>query len=715
MSRCCIVYGSETGNTEVASFSTYLYFRRNGVPVEIHLADFVTPKYLSSFECVLFFVPTCAFGEFPHNFESFINSLINIESQLDSAKLNVKENKGYLEKLKYTIFGLGDSRYPLYNFAARRLQSLLKSLGAAEFFPLAFGDEQHPLGYSGELIPWRNDLLNYFNEIMVVNNFFEEDCFERYTLPFTITFSEPISQSTSLTHTSAGADLPTNNTLNDYNIVDINCLDTKSKSSNNVYTLSRLPKIVLGDNKSDYKTGRVVCNKIITSESHFSNVRTIVIETKSPAYKTGDVFCCLPTDNTAGNMLKTINLDPNMILKISYNPNFNSSNFTIQTVLSVHNEHNLRMFSKNFGNPIRIMPESSGFGSGSVSSRKIEFDKFITLEELFSKYLCLRNICTPFQMHFMSMYTNNKLHKEKLQEMAGDTIEGCLEYYRYCWLEKRSFYDVLYDFPTVRLPLEILINICNPYYSRLYSISSSEVDFVNKFLYTIPRYPNSLNYFSLKQFLDHKYNRSNRIELCVGSVKYVTPYKRRVEGLNSAYFSNLMAEDKVDFLIYKPLFSKLISNVEIPVLFIATGTGITVIKPFIQFRAFKLKEIWKNYGYVSNVNDLAFIGFRRPNQDHLYTDFQMYKSWCRFIFVYSRASKTKFYVQDSIRLNSTIVYPVLRDGLVLIGGKSHPMPSQVLEALAFVLEKEAGFGSDAAKRFIDDSIKENKIIIDSWG
>lgn len=58
---------------------------------------------------------------------------------------------------------------------------------------------------------------------------------------------------------------------------------------------------------------------------------------------------------------------------------------------------------------------------------------------------------------------------------------------------------------------------------------------------------------------------------------------------------------------------------------------------------------------------------------------------------------------------------MLRDGLVVIGGKSHPMPSQVIESLQLVLEKEAGFGTEAAKRFIDDSIKQNKIIIDSWG
>lgn len=567
MNSCCIVYGSETGNTEVASFCTYLYFRRNGLPVEIHLADFVTLKSLSSFEHVIFFVPTCAFGEFPHNFESFINSLINIETELDSSKGRVKESKSYLEKLKYTIFGLGDSRYPLYNFAARRLQSLLKSLGANEFFPLAFGDEQHPLGYSGELIPWRNDLLNYFTNNTVTNS-----CSDKYTLPFTITFSEFGSQPTPLSHTNSGSDSSTNATPKGHNSAD---------------TLPEKPKIVLKKDKSEYKTGRVVCNKIITSESHFSNVRTLVIETESPAYRTGDVFCCLPTDNTVASMLKNMNLDPNMIVKIGCNPDFNSSNFTIQTVLSVHNEPQLSVVNKYFKNPIKTVSKGHDVERVSISSRKMEFDEFMTLEELFSKYLCLRNICTPFQMHIMSMYANNNLHKDKLQEMVGDTIQGCLEYYRYCWLEKRSFYDVLYDFPSVKLPLQVVINICNPYYSRLYSIASSEVGFVNKFLYTLPRYPSSLDFTIFKQFLDHKYSLSNRIELCVGSVKYVTPYKRRVEGLNSAYFSSLTIGDEVDFLIYKPSFSQLISNVEVPVLFIATGTGITVIKPFIQFRAFK--------------------------------------------------------------------------------------------------------------------------------
>ncbi|UVC54137.1 hypothetical protein MACJ_003471 [Theileria orientalis] len=674
MNRCCIVYGSETGSTEIASYTTYIYLYKNGIPVEIHLSDLVDLNILFLFDYVIFFVPTCAFGEFPHNFEGIVETLMDYHARSKT-----------IPSFNYTIFGLGDSRYPQYNVAARKLHSLLSSLQASEFFPLGLGDDQHPLGYDGELAAWRQDLLNYLNQQKGLKS--ETFSFETAVYPFRVEKMDIMN--------------PTE------------------------YLFQQVCKELYDHkfNPQSYNRGVVRCNKVITSDKHFSTVRSIEIEEDEHSYITGDVLCLFPTDKGVGASLADIGLDPDQVVCVRRNDNFN-----IQTVLSVHNEYNtyplewikskLSMLGVSlmesqihrFKEALRMLT-----GEKTVSSRTLPVGLYMTLSELFKKYLCLKNVCTPFQMYVMSLYSDDELHKAKLLEMSSDTVEGCMEYYRYCKKERRSLYEVLYDFRSVKLPLDVLINICTPYYSRLYSIASSEIDYVDRYSYSFTKYPLSVNYPRFKEFLSSKYRRNGRIQLIVGNVNYKMDGKRSVDGVGSRYLNLLRVGHRVEYTIYRPRFRSLILNTDVPVLFIATGTGITVPKPYIEHRSFRFKEIWNRHRLLPKTKDMAFMGFRRPSQDHLYGDYALYENWCKFVFVYSRAGESKYYVQDSVRDYSKEVYSFLREGTVVIGGKSHPMPAQVVESLVHVLEKEAHFSMESAQRFIDDSIKQSKIIIDTWG
>lgn len=49
-----------------------------------------------------------------------------------------------LKNIKFTVFGLGDSNYQLFNAAARKLHRRLLDLGATEFVERGLGDDQHP-------------------------------------------------------------------------------------------------------------------------------------------------------------------------------------------------------------------------------------------------------------------------------------------------------------------------------------------------------------------------------------------------------------------------------------------------------------------------------------------------------------------------------------------------------------------------------------------
>lgn len=56
------------------------------------------------------------------------------------------------------MFGLGDSSYPHFNFAAKKLFKRLLQLGGTPLLPRGDGDDQHALGLEGALDPWLQQL-----------------------------------------------------------------------------------------------------------------------------------------------------------------------------------------------------------------------------------------------------------------------------------------------------------------------------------------------------------------------------------------------------------------------------------------------------------------------------------------------------------------------------------------------------------------------------
>jgi sulfite reductase alpha subunit-like flavoprotein len=58
-----------------------------------------------------------------------------------------------LEGTDYAVFGLGDTAYEKFCWAAKKLARRLESLGGREICPRGEGDEQHYLGYASSSCP----------------------------------------------------------------------------------------------------------------------------------------------------------------------------------------------------------------------------------------------------------------------------------------------------------------------------------------------------------------------------------------------------------------------------------------------------------------------------------------------------------------------------------------------------------------------------------
>ena len=110
-------------------------------------------RFLPRERFVVFVASTTGEGEVPDNMRSFWRFLLRRDLPA-----------GSLSSLKHATFGLGDSSYPKYNFAAKRLHRRLGQLGSSAMVPLGLGDDQDGRGIDEALEPWLVLLWRFLDE-----------------------------------------------------------------------------------------------------------------------------------------------------------------------------------------------------------------------------------------------------------------------------------------------------------------------------------------------------------------------------------------------------------------------------------------------------------------------------------------------------------------------------------------------------------------------
>ncbi|KAG7104491.1 NADPH-dependent diflavin oxidoreductase 1 like protein [Verticillium longisporum] len=142
-----VLYGSETGNSqdiaeELGKMTQRLHFK-----TKVDELNVVQLNELLRYTLVIIVISTTGQGDMPQNSLAFWKSL-----------LRRKLPPGCLKSTRFTTFGLGDSSYPKFNWAARKLHKRLEQLGATEFYPRGEGNEQDDDGIDQTYLPWSIDL-----------------------------------------------------------------------------------------------------------------------------------------------------------------------------------------------------------------------------------------------------------------------------------------------------------------------------------------------------------------------------------------------------------------------------------------------------------------------------------------------------------------------------------------------------------------------------
>ncbi|CAH2354390.1 NADPH-dependent diflavin oxidoreductase 1 [[Candida] railenensis] len=285
-----ILYGSETGNAQdYAEFLTKRLRYYKLKPTVAALDDYPLKNLITETKVLIIVCSTTGQGELPRNSKKFLKFILKKKLPSD-----------FLDHISLTTFGVGDSSYPQFNYAIKKIHTRLMQLGCKELCGRCEADEQSSEGIDGFYTEWETTVLKSLGVDVESEGSKEE------------VLSEPDNKVT----------------------IQEECEDVL------------VPDSVEFDRKgASLLKGTVKQNARITASDHFQDVRHIVIESDSDiSYYPGDTISLFPVndDNSVELLLQS---QPHWIpladkpLKISGSPKTEgglTSNLTLRSLLKYH-------------------------------------------------------------------------------------------------------------------------------------------------------------------------------------------------------------------------------------------------------------------------------------------------------------------------------------------------------------------------------------------
>ncbi|KAH3671981.1 hypothetical protein OGAPHI_000167 [Ogataea philodendri] len=249
-----ILYGSETGNCEdlALCLATKLRYHKLDV-VKSSLDDFDLRKLLD-IKYLVVICSTTGQGEIPRNGRNFWKFMRKRRLPGD-----------LFSNLVFTSFGLGDSSYPKYNSAIRKVHARFLQLGAKELCPRGEGDEQSLEGTDAYYSAWESQFLTSLNS--AIHQIF------------------PVQS------------IPENDLLPPINSIIFHTNQAITRSED--FKKEALNRLLSDKTQNPPKTFELVENKILTTRDHFQEVRMVSFTdpTASLDYSPGDILALYPVND----------------------------------------------------------------------------------------------------------------------------------------------------------------------------------------------------------------------------------------------------------------------------------------------------------------------------------------------------------------------------------------------------------------------------------
>ncbi|KAK2011043.1 flavodoxin [Colletotrichum eremochloae] len=681
-----ILYGSETGNSqdiaeEIGRDAQRLHFKTR--VDEMNGAQLST---LLQYTLVVFVISTTGQGDMPRNSGAFWRSL-----------LRKKLPPGCLSAVRFTTFGLGDSMYIKFNWAARKLHKRLEQLGAVEFYPRGEADEQDSDGVDERYMPWAADLRKKLLDLYPLPEGLApipDDALlpPRYTVGLALSPDERHSQSLEQSPgsypncygveavtqepQSKGADTDATDTVENLIQKTTSITITEDHSSTNEVRIpSQEPREVEQPSQALLPIpggldASLELNQRVTPETHFQDVRLIR----------------LALDTTSSG---PPSIQPFDSLTI-YPKNFPQD---VQKLID------LMGWSTIADSPLSFAPtttSSSDAPPGQPSlPRGLHVDPHrpTTLRDLLTHNLDIT--CTPRRSFLkdMSYFSSDEYHRQRLLEFT--MREYTDEFFDYTTRPRRTILEVLEEFTSVQIPLARVLDMFPVMRGRDFSIASVD--------HHDGHHDDTYGPFSPSP--KQAAASTTSVTLLVALVKYKTILRKTRQGLCSRYLESLtragtpirVALNRSSASLHGP------AHACRPLCAVATGTGVAPLRLFVEERLSHASS------GEARVGDTAvFFGNRSRDADFHFRDV-----WEDLKARYAAAAETRDpagpggnfdvhtafsrdpsaprqYVQDVIRQHApTVRAMVAADAIFVVCGGSLKMARAVKEAVRDCLRGNA--------------------------
>jgi len=302
-----------------------------------------------------------------------------------------------------------------------------------------------------------------------------------------------------------------------------------------------------------------------------------------------------------------------------------------------------------------------------------------TVLELITSYFDIMGTPRRHFFELLRFFATASHEIEKLEEFSS--TEGQEDLRSYCHKVHRTVFEVLKDFPSVKIPLEYLFEVLPRIQARPFSISSSL-----------------------------KFSPSE-IHITMAVVTFKIG-KRTRKGVCSTWLASLDAsqETRVPIWIRRGLTK--LPEASKPVIMVGPGTGCAMFRSFTQER-----DSLQKTGPIGQMG--FFFGCRHEKKDFLHGE-----EWKHFIekgtlsllgAAFSRDQKQKVYVQHLITQNSKPLWKMIQDGAIIyVSGNAKRMPIDVREAFRDVIKMEGNMSNEDADQYLKQLEKGRRYQVETW-
>ncbi len=316
--------------------------------------------------------------------------------------------------------------------------------------------------------------------------------------------------------------------------------------------------------------------------------------------------------------------------------------------------------------------------SSAVEHSQLPVGIPVDVSRLLGERVELQAVASRKDVATLARFTECPKSAPALQALAGEDYKTQVQ-------QKRlSVLDLIERFPACDVPFGVFLELMPMMVPRYYSISSSALQ------------------------------QPGRCSITVGVVdEAAISGDGQFKGVCSNYLLDRSAGDTVHASIRGTSDSfRLPDDPAAPVIMIGPGTGIAPFRGFLQERA-ALTQSGKTLGEA-----MLFFGCRHPEQDFIYRD-EM-EGYARDGIVdlqvaFSRAEKSKIYVQDLIRQQRDAVWALIEKGAkIFVCGDGSRMEPDVRRALSLIYAEEMDVGFEKAEAWMDQMMADDRYVLDVW-